>query len=117
MASRRGCLGLLLVACFVQQVTAYVVETGETRTARDTASVQEEASRGTKGNSQLTSPVNVSTPACALPPGAAERIQSYQSVVDSIIAYVTTGDFKGLVYRNLAEMIDTFGPRMVRRQC
>ncbi|XP_050728749.1 carboxypeptidase Q-like [Eriocheir sinensis] len=112
MASRRGCLRLLLVACLALQVAAYVVETGDTGLARDTASVQDEASRGTKGNSQLTSPVNVSPPGCALPPGAAARIQSYQSVVDTIIDYVTTGDFKGLVYRNLAEMIDAFGPRM-----
>lgn len=111
MASLTDCLRILLVACLAPQIAAFVVQRGDTHPPRNPISDKEE----TNNITQLTSPANVSTTTCVLPAGMATRIQSYQPVVDRIIKYVTTGDFKGLVYSSLAEMIDSFGPRMVRR--
>ena len=105
MALRTGCLRFLLVTCLTLQVTAYVPERGVNRPARAAVNLQKGASQGIEGN---TSP-----PECVLPMKTKMSIKSYQQVVDDIIDYVTTGPFKGAAYSTLAEMIDTFGPRMV----
>lgn len=109
MALRTGCLRSVLVTCLTLQVAAYLSERGVNRPARAAVNLQEGGSKATEGS---TSP-----PECVLPMETKKRIKSYQQVVDDIIDYVTTGSFKGVAYSTLAEMIDTFGPRMVSSKC
>ncbi|XP_042224672.1 carboxypeptidase Q-like [Homarus americanus] len=65
---------------------------------------------------QLEEPKNITTTAapdqCNLPPELVDEIKSYQDTVDQIIEYVVRGDYKGRTYEVLAELVDTFGPRM-----
>ncbi|XP_042224675.1 carboxypeptidase Q-like [Homarus americanus] len=65
---------------------------------------------------QLKEPKNITTTAapdqCNLPPELVDEIKSYQDTVDQIIEYVVRGDYKGRTYEVLAELVDTFGPRM-----
>ncbi|XP_076030561.1 carboxypeptidase Q-like [Oratosquilla oratoria] len=49
---------------------------------------------------------------CNLSSSLVEEIQKYQPIVDKIIDYVVKGDYKGKTYEVLAELVDTFGPRI-----
>lgn len=59
---------------------------------------------------KVTTPANKDE--CALSPDLVEEIRGYQETVDSIIEYIVNGDYKGRTYNILAELVDTFGPRM-----
>lgn len=49
---------------------------------------------------------------CHLPDNLIKEIAGYQDVVNKIIDQVTNGPFKGKTWDSLAELTDTFGPRM-----
>lgn len=49
---------------------------------------------------------------CNLPPNLAKEIADYQPIVDRIVNEITNGKFKGKTWESLAELTDTFGPRM-----
>lgn len=49
---------------------------------------------------------------CTLTPALKIQIESYKSIVEKIINYVTTGSAKGQTYNYLAKFIDKFGDRI-----
>lgn len=107
---------LLLVASLALQVIANSVQRGDKFPHSNNVTVLKRTPGETRGKAQQSAPSVINSRECVLPLEMTERIQSYQPVVDRIIDYVTTGEFKGVVYSTLAEMVDTFGPRMVRIQ-
>ncbi|KAK8386752.1 hypothetical protein O3P69_017900 [Scylla paramamosain] len=116
---RRASLRTLLAACLAVHVGCYVVERGDTRVnnhvlREQNLVLEERAENSVHSLIKVTESTSTTIPApqCVLPPGMAEEIQGYQEVVDRVIDYVTTGDFKGQVYSHLANLVDTFGPRM-----
>ncbi|KAB7502915.1 Carboxypeptidase Q, partial [Armadillidium nasatum] len=53
---------------------------------------------------------------CKLDQAIIDEIHSYQGVVNAIIELFTKGEFAGKTYEYLAEMTDTFGPRITGSQ-
>lgn len=49
---------------------------------------------------------------CQLPDNLIKEIASYQVIVNKIVKEITEGQFKGKTFDALAELTDTFGPRM-----
>lgn len=49
---------------------------------------------------------------CQLPDNLAKEIAGYQTIVNSIIEEITNGRFKGKTWEGLADLTDSFGPRM-----
>jgi carboxypeptidase Q len=49
---------------------------------------------------------------CQLPDNLRKEIAGYQETVNKIVREITEGQFKGKTYDSLAELTDTFGPRM-----
>lgn len=49
---------------------------------------------------------------CQLPDSLRKEIAGYQEVVNKIVNEITEGQFKGKTWDSLAELTDTFGPRM-----
>lgn len=49
---------------------------------------------------------------CDLSRELIDEIRGYQGVVNQIVKEITEGRFKGKTYDALAELTDTFGPRM-----
>lgn len=49
---------------------------------------------------------------CNLPDTLVKEISGYQSTVNKIVDEITNGQFKGKTWQSLAELTDTFGPRM-----
>lgn len=49
---------------------------------------------------------------CNLPDDLVKEIAGYQSTVNKIVDEITNGQFKGKTWQSLAELTDTFGPRM-----
>ena len=50
---------------------------------------------------------------CKLDEKIINEIQSYKTDVKKIIDYIMSGAYKGRTYETLAELVDTFGPRLV----
>ncbi|XP_069172144.1 LOW QUALITY PROTEIN: carboxypeptidase Q [Procambarus clarkii] len=63
-------------------------------------------------DSVLREETTASPAACNLPPALVAEIQGYKEDVNKIIDYVVNGDYKGRAYATLAELVDTYGPRM-----
>lgn len=53
---------------------------------------------------------------CNLPPEMVTEIQGYQQTVDQILDFVLRGNFKGQTYEKVAQLVDTYGARMVRTE-
>ena len=51
---------------------------------------------------------------CNLSEEIVNEIASYEDNVKKIIDFVMNGKYKGRTYKTLAELVDTFGPRLVR---
>lgn len=49
---------------------------------------------------------------CSLPDNLVKEIAGYQPIVNKIIDQIVNGKFKGKTWDQLAELTDTFGPRM-----
>jgi carboxypeptidase Q len=49
---------------------------------------------------------------CNLPDSLVKEIAGYQPIVNKIIEQIVNGKFKGKTWEQLAELTDTFGPRM-----
>ena len=112
-----------MVMCLAVHIGAYVVERGDMFRNNDILKVQNNAMVQRAANSihsqSMAEPQPTSTtpsPECALDPEVVAEIKGYQNVVDNIIDYVTAGAHKGQVYSHLADLVDTFGPRMVRHK-
>ncbi|XP_078040367.1 carboxypeptidase Q-like [Augochlora pura] len=58
-----------------------------------------------------TTAANNNDTTCNLSPKLLEEIQSYAPLVQSIINETLTGSFKGVTWYELANFVDTFGPR------
>lgn len=50
--------------------------------------------------------------ACQLDPKLITEIHGYQPIVDRIVEAVIKGPYKGELYNDLADYVDTFGPRL-----
>lgn len=61
-------------------------------------------------NSAKYTHLDVST--CSLDPKLVEEIKGYQEAANKILDEVTKGSFKGKAFNNLAEFVDTIGPRI-----
>lgn len=53
---------------------------------------------------------------CNLVPTLIDEIRNYQPVVNQIINKVVNGDFKGKLFNDTAEFVDTVGARVVGSQ-
>lgn len=53
---------------------------------------------------------------CRLPDNLKKEIAGYQETVNRIVKEITEGQFKGKTWDSLAELTDTFGPRMTCTQ-
>lgn len=49
---------------------------------------------------------------CSLPDSLVKEIAGYQATVNTIIDAIVSGKFKGKTWESLADLTDTFGPRM-----
>ncbi|XP_050293223.1 carboxypeptidase Q-like isoform X3 [Anthonomus grandis grandis] len=63
-------------------------------------------------NTATTAPNRETIQECNLNQEIIRDIQSYQNVVNSIIDFITKGEFKGKVFQDLALFTDTFGSRL-----
>lgn len=53
---------------------------------------------------------------CSLEPSLVQEIRNYEPVVRQIIDKVLNGDFKGKLFNDTAEFVDTVGTRVVGSQ-
>nr|XP_053631515.1 carboxypeptidase Q-like isoform X1 [Cherax quadricarinatus] len=106
--TRIGVYTFLLAVYCVQQNQALFIVKAENSINTGKAVTEAEASSAFHHQLEETPAQS----ACNLTTELVAEIKGYQEDVNKIIDYVVHGDYKGQTYKMLAELVDTFGPRM-----